>query len=108
MTQSTRSTRLTLALGADQPVAPAGPPDLSPGVVHLSEPLARVAIRLALGGVEPLLELDDWTTILACSRRQVETMRAAGKLPPPDLHIGKLPRWRAPTAREWLAKGGER
>src|SRR5262249_59965348 len=74
--------------------APTAPPELPKsgplplGVLHVSEPLGRVMIRLALAGVEPALELDDWTVILACSRRKVEELKSAGKLPPVDFYVG--------------------
>jgi excisionase family DNA binding protein len=56
-----------------------------------------------------MLTIDDWARILNVSRRLVERQRAAGKLPAPDLHIGKLPRWRPSTVRAWLdARAGGR
>ncbi|SIO58476.1 hypothetical protein SAMN05444166_5693 [Singulisphaera sp. GP187] len=53
--------------------------------------------------LEPLLGVDDLADTLAVGRRTVERMRSAGKLPRPDLHIGRLPRWQAATIRGWLA-----
>ena len=43
--------------------------------------------------IEPLLKLNDWPHVLNCSRRLVERLRSAGKLPPPDLKVGRA-RWR--------------
>jgi predicted DNA-binding transcriptional regulator AlpA len=62
-------------------------------------PLAAVAERL---GIEPLLSLEDLCRILGCSRRKVETMKSSGRLPVPDLHIGRLPRWKPASIRAWL------
>jgi predicted DNA-binding transcriptional regulator AlpA len=54
--------------------------------------------------IEPLLSLDDFAGIVRASRRTVERLRAAGELPKPDLHVGKMPRWRPETIRLWLAR----
>ena len=80
----------------------AGRRNLPPGMIHLPENAARAVARLALAGIEPLLETEDWVLVLACSRREVEKLRSSGKLPPPDEHVGKMPRWRASTVRRWL------
>lgn len=56
-----------------------------------------------IGGIEPMLSVDDLARILSGSRRTVERMRSAGKLPRPDLHLGKCPRWRPDTVRAWIA-----
>jgi hypothetical protein len=78
-------------------------------MVHLAEPLAEIVARLALAGVQPALTLDDWPFVLNCSRREVERMKSAGRLPAPDFHVGKLPRWTAATVRSWmLAKADTR
>ena len=53
------------------------------------------------------IRMADLARVLNCSRRVVERMRSAGRLPAPDLHIGKMPRWRPETIREWL-EGGDR
>ena len=58
-------------------------------------------------GIEPLLSLNDLATVLNCSRRLVERMRAAGKVPKPDLKVGRMPRWRAEMIRRWIAHGGK-
>jgi excisionase family DNA binding protein len=56
--------------------------------------------------IGPLLTIEDLAALLKCSRRLVERMRSAGKLPPPDLHVGRMPRWKAATIRAWIEKGG--
>jgi hypothetical protein len=63
--------------------------------------------RTLPAGLSPMLGIDDLAALLSCSRRMVERMRAAGKLPPPDLMVGRCPRWRAErTVRGWIEKGG--
>jgi hypothetical protein len=52
--------------------------------------------------LEPLLGIDDLAATLNCSRRLVERMRSAGRLPCPDLRLGRLPRWRVRTIRDWI------
>jgi len=56
--------------------------------------------------VEPLLTVATIADRLACGRRTVERLRASGKLPPPDLHIGRHPRWRPETIRAWINQAG--
>lgn len=56
--------------------------------------------------IEPMLSIDDLAAILSCSRRLVERMRSAGKVPQPDIKIGKMPRWKPETIRRWLEEGG--
>jgi hypothetical protein len=62
----------------------------------------------ALAGVEPLLTLDGLATCLAISRRTAERMKSSGKLPPPDLKINRMPRWRPQTLRAWIDEQAER
>ena len=50
--------------------------------------------------------LDDLADALGVSRRTLERERAAGRLPRPDLHIGKCPLWRVETIDAWLRGGG--
>jgi excisionase family DNA binding protein len=66
-----------------------------------AEPIRAHRPRLA-DALEPLVTIEDWCDLLRCGRRTIERMRSAGRLPRPDLHVGRLPRWRADTAREWL------
>jgi hypothetical protein len=69
------------------------------GAAFSAVSLTDAAQRL---GIEPLLSLDDVRLVLGCSRRQVESMKSSGKLPPPDLYIGRLPRWKPETLRRWI------
>ena len=56
--------------------------------------------------LEPMLSLEDLAAVLNCSRRLVERLRSAGRLPRPDLRIGKMPRWKVQTIREWIDRVG--
>jgi len=56
--------------------------------------------------IEPLVTIDGWTQILNVSRRSFERMRSAGLIPPPDVRVGRLPRWRPETVRRWIEGGG--
>ncbi len=63
--------------------------------------------RTLPASIEPLLHIDDLAALLSCSRRLVERMRSAGKLPKPDIHVGKCPRWKPATIRAWIERGGK-
>jgi hypothetical protein len=54
-----------------------------------------------------MLTIDDWARILNISRRAVERLKSAGRLPRPDLTIGRMPRWRPMTIRRWIEEGGK-
>jgi excisionase family DNA binding protein len=56
--------------------------------------------------IEPMLGIAELAELLNCSRRMVERMRSAGKVPRPDLHVGRMPRWRAETIHRWIDGGG--
>ncbi len=44
----------------------------------------------------------EFARLLNISRRTFQTWRAAGKLPSPDLQIGKVIRWKTETINEWI------
>jgi hypothetical protein len=50
--------------------------------------------------------IEDLADALGVSRRFFERARAAGRLPKPDLRLGKVPLWRVETIRTWLERGG--
>jgi hypothetical protein len=54
--------------------------------------------------------MDDLRRVLGVSRTKLERLRAAGKVPPPDLDLRTvtkpIPRWRPETIRKWIAGGG--
>jgi hypothetical protein len=90
------------------PTAPAEPPG---GVYKLAAavapaPAAAPPDRLAAAGIEPALLIDDLARACACSRREIERMRAGGKVPRPDFHVGRRsPRWFGRTIKAWLERG---
>ncbi len=84
-----RGPTLTAGFGRQPEV----PPDAKPG-------------RTLPAGIEPMLGIDDLAALLSCSRRLVERMRSAGKVPRPDIKVGKMPRWRVETIRRWIEGGG--
>jgi excisionase family DNA binding protein len=57
--------------------------------------------------IEPLLTTSDLARLLVCDRRTIERMRSAGKLPKPDIKIGRMPRWKRSTIEAWLERGGK-
>jgi hypothetical protein len=86
--------------------APEPPVSVHETGASASAPEAGPPDRLAAARIEPALTINDWGRVLSCSRRGVERMRSAGKLPPPDFRVGRCPRWRAATVRAWLERGG--
>jgi len=63
--------------------------------------------RTLPAGIEPMLHIDDLAELLSCSRRLIERMRSAGKVPKPDIHVGRCPRWKPATIRAWIDRGGK-
>jgi predicted DNA-binding transcriptional regulator AlpA len=58
--------------------------------------------------IEQMLKMADLERSLACDRRTIERMRACGRLPKPDLLIGRRsPRWRVSTIQAWIDRGGK-
>jgi hypothetical protein len=93
--------------------------ELPEGVVTLADALRELVATLLLlraaldrrpenkPRVEPLAyRLDELADALGVSRRVLERERSAGRLPLPDLHIGKMPLWRVESIRGWLERGG--
>ena len=58
------------------------------------------------GNLEPLLSAKDVARILNCSVRTLQRLRSAGKIPRPDIRLGRMPRWKAETIKVWIANGG--
>lgn len=61
----------------------------------------------AAAALEPMIDLVGFARHLGISRRKFERLRAAGRIPPPDLTIGRMSRWEASTVREWKASTQE-
>lgn len=51
-----------------------------------------------------LLDVQQVSELLNCSKRHVTRLADAGRLPPP-LRLGSLCRWRADELHAWLAAG---
>jgi hypothetical protein len=96
--------------------APSESPDGARALGRTLEDLAAILPRLAdalkrQADDRPRVErltyrIEDLADALGVSRRFFERARVAGRLPKPDLRIGKVPLWRVETIRTWLDKGG--
>ena len=84
-----------------------GPVRLADAIDRQSEAPAAKPGRTLPASIEPMLHIDDLAALLSCSRRLVERMRSAGKVPKPDIHVGKCPRWKPATIRAWIDRGGK-
>ncbi len=82
-------------------------PTLPAGFGRQPEAPAAKPGRTLPAGIEPMLGIDDLAAILSCSRRHVERMRSGGKLPKPDIKIGRMSRWKAATIRAWIERAGK-
>jgi len=93
--------------------------DRPPSVVRLGDALAElVAILPGLKAaieskpsVDRLaLRFDEVAAALGVSRRLLERERSAGRFPPADHTIGRVPLWKRETVAAWLdsSKGGNR
>jgi hypothetical protein len=91
------------------------PVERQPEAIALVDALARLnailhrmadAFEKADGTPRMALRLDELAKALGVSRRAIERERSAGRVPQPDLHIGKMPLWRIGTIRNWLEGGG--
>jgi len=71
---------------------------------------STVPARPAPPQIQPLLAMADLCQILRISRSKLERLRAAGKIPPPDLDLRTvskpIPRWRRETIDRWIERGG--
>jgi hypothetical protein len=80
-------------------------PDAIDDLPEAPAPSIKPGLTLATA-IEQLLSIDDLATILNCSRRFVERLRSAAKIPRPDMHVGRCPRWKPETIRRWIEAGG--
>jgi len=82
------------------------PPEQPSPFTSQARPPARPGPALPVG-LAPVLGIDDLAELLSCSRRLVERMRSAGRVPMPDIKIGRMPRWKPETIRAWIERGGK-
>jgi predicted DNA-binding transcriptional regulator AlpA len=87
-----------------------GPAPFSlPHAIDPQSTVRELAVKPGLtlaSAITPLLRISDLERFLVCDRRTIERLRAAGKLPRPDILIGRSPRWRASTIQTWVERGG--
>lgn len=85
--------------------------DLPEGISRLADVLIvamqRIAARQA-ASERMTLRLDEVAAMLGLSRSAVERERRAGRFPPPDKVVGRMPLWIPRTIRQWVEDGGGR
>jgi predicted DNA-binding transcriptional regulator AlpA len=59
-------------------------------------------------GARGLLGKAQIIALLGVSLRTFQGMRSAGQYPPPDTHLGNLPRWTVETHNAWIAERCEK
>lgn len=64
-------------------------------------PVADPPIRL-------LYRLDELPAMLGVSRRLIDSERAAGRFPAPDVRMGRVPLWSLETLQAWIRRRGGR
>jgi predicted DNA-binding transcriptional regulator AlpA len=110
---SGRSTEQLNAAARPDP-SPIEPASLAAALVELAK-LPSLLVRLtaaldrqaAAALVEPLLSRRDVARALKVSLSIIDRLKAAGRLPRPDLVLSsRCPRWRASTIRAYLERGG--
>ena len=67
--------------------------------------VASASIRDAIPA-DRLWSIVDIATYLNVSRRGIERLKSACRLPKPTLFVGCLPRWSPELIRGWVAEGG--
>jgi hypothetical protein len=50
---------------------------------------------------------DDISALTGLSRRLLERERSAGRMPPPDIRVGRRVLWRPETIRRWIGEDGQ-
>lgn len=72
---------------------------LADHVPILAPPVATEVERLTY-------RLNELAQSFGVSRRTLERAKSSGRLPKPDIYIGKIPLWRPETIQHWLDRGG--
>lgn len=76
-----------------------------------SQPKPTAPARLGPSPIERMLSMADLCHILNVSRSKLERLRAAGRVPRPDVDLRTvnkpIPRWRPETIRRWIESGGK-
>jgi hypothetical protein len=58
-----------------------------------------------------MVRLGDLPGLTRLGRRTIERLRSAGRLPRPDVRLGRTPLWKVETIRQWIdtiaRNGGE-
>jgi hypothetical protein len=72
--------------------------------------LTRLADALDRQAAPPRLayRLSEIAAALGVSKRLLEQARAAGRLPRPDLRIGRVSLWKIESVRDWLSEQADR
>jgi predicted DNA-binding transcriptional regulator AlpA len=71
-----------------------------------AQKLDLIAKPALSASIEPLATIESWAAALVVSVPTIERLRRAGKIPSPDVMIGRLPRWKPSTIRAWIESGG--
>ena len=108
-----RQSHPTVPLPAYQETEPAGPVPMHhrlPWDRDVLDTLRRLADALDRQAAPPRLayRLSEIAAALGVSRRLLEQARAAGRLPKPDLRIGRVSLWTVETVRDWMAQQAPR
>jgi hypothetical protein len=108
MSQATRREPALAYTGPASPANAGNAPTASMPILPFKTGENRRALPTCASHIiEPLLSLDDLAVILKCSRRWIERERSAGRIPKPDIQLGKCPRWRVETIRRWIGRSGK-
>jgi predicted DNA-binding transcriptional regulator AlpA len=93
-------------------IRPIGRHKLVDALAELTAILPRLADALdRQSDNRPRVELlayriNEVAAALGVSRRVLDRERAAGRLPKPDLYVGRMPLWSVATIRDWLERSG--
>jgi hypothetical protein len=77
------------------------------------EPSGPPVVTANGGRVVPIHEklvwsADDVSALTGLSRRLLERERSAGRMPSPEIRVGRRVLWRPETIRRWIEEGGRK